>query len=164
MEFGRRIFLQILSVAAAAIGPFRGAYGADVSSDESAKKTGPGETGNPYVRGGKSLVAAVGGKDLPSMVRKAVSMIGGFAPIVLRGKSVLVKPNVVGANRNPTTTNPAVVSAVVKALYEEGAGKVFVGDMSALVRGSTKRNMERTGMLAAARDAGAEPIFFEDHK
>ncbi len=164
MEFGRRIFLQILSVAAAALGPFRGAYGADVERKESAKKIGPGEAGNPYVRGGKSLVAAVGGQDLPSMVRKAVSMIGGFGPLALRGKSVLVKPNVVGANMHPTTTNPAVVSEVARALYEEGAGKVFVGDMSALVRGSTKRNMERTGMLAAARDAGAEPIFFEDHK
>ena len=48
-------------------------------------------------------------------------------------------------------------------LYEAGAKKVYVGDMSALIRGSTAKNMERTGILAAARAAGAEPLFFEDH-
>jgi uncharacterized protein (DUF362 family) len=98
------------------------------------------------------------------MVRKAVEMIGGFGPLALPGKSVLVKPNVVGRNGSPTTTSPAVVAAVVRALYEAGAAKVYVGDMSALVRGSTERAMEATGILSAARGAGAECLFLEDHK
>jgi uncharacterized protein (DUF362 family) len=51
----------------------------------------------------------------------------------------------------------------VRALYAEGAGKVFVGDMSALIRGSTAENMERTGIAKAARDAGADVVSFEDH-
>jgi uncharacterized protein (DUF362 family) len=158
------LFLQVLAVAAGALGVFRSGTGAEVFRKESGKNPGDGKMGDPYARGGKSLVAAVGGRDLRAMVRKAVSMIGGFGPLALKGKSVLVKPNVVGANKHPTTTNPAVVSEVARALYEEGAGKVFVGDMSALVRGRTKRNMERTGILAAALEAGAEPVFFEDHK
>jgi uncharacterized protein (DUF362 family) len=163
MTFGRRGFLLMLAAVAAAAGIFRSRHGLKVFLKEAGKTVSPGAAENPFVRGGKSLVAAVGGTDVTEMVRKAVSLIGGFGPLALEGKTVLVKPNVVGANENPTTTNPAVVAAVVRALYEAGAGKVYVGDMSALIRGSTARNMERTGIMKAVRDAGAEPLFFEDH-
>ena len=164
MEFGRRTFFRILAAVGSAIGGVRSGTSAETFLKEGGKKIGPGTEGNPFVRDGKSLVSAVGGTDLAEMIRKAVSLIGGFGPLALAGKSVLVKPNVVGDNRNPTTTNPAVVAAAARALYEAGAGKVYVGDMSALIRGSTARNMERTGILAAVRAAGAEPLFFEDHK
>jgi uncharacterized protein (DUF362 family) len=164
MKSGRRAFLRILAAAASVVGVCLRRPGLRAFAMEPGKEVLPRPGANPYVRGGKSLVSAVGGRDLPEMVRRAVSLIGGFGPLALAGKSVLVKPNVVGDNGNPTTTNPAVVEAVARALYEAGAGKVYVGDMSALVRGSTARNMERTGILAAARAAGAEPLFFEDHK
>jgi uncharacterized protein (DUF362 family) len=162
MDIGRRIFLALLAAASAA-GVFRGGREVRASAGETGGGAPPGKSGNVFVRGGKSLVAAVGGKDPAEMVKRAVSLIGGFGPLALRGKSVLVKPNVVGGNGNPTTTNPAVVGATVKVLYGEGAKRVYVGDMSALIRGATAKNMERTGILAAARDAGAEPVFFEDH-
>lgn len=164
MDSGRRTFLGILAAAASVLGFNRGGSGAEFDAKEAEKEADARTGRNPFVSRGKSLVAAVGGKDLPEMVRAAVSMIGGFGPLTLGGKSVLVKPNVVGANRNPTTTNPSVVAAVVSALYEAGAGKVYVGDMSALIRGKTAENMERTGILAAARGAGAETLSFEDHK
>ncbi|HZW36969.1 MAG: DUF362 domain-containing protein [Deltaproteobacteria bacterium] len=164
MESGRRSFLRILAAAASALGASREGLGAESSPKAPGKGAGTGTGANLFTRGGKSLVAAVGGKNLPEMIGKVVSLIGGFGPLGLGGKSVLVKPNVVGANRNPTTTNPELVGAVVRALFGAGAGKVYVGDMSALVRGSTKKNMERIGILAAAREAGAEPVFFEDHK
>ena len=164
MESGRRTFLQILGAAASVLGFNRGGYAAELLAGAGGTKAGPGAAGNLFTSRGRSLVAAVGGKDLPEMVRKAVSLIGGFGPLALRGKRVLVKPNVVGSNGNPTTTNPSVVAAVVGAVYEAGAGRVFVGDMSALIRGKTEVSMERTGILAAARDAGAEPVFFEDHE
>jgi uncharacterized protein (DUF362 family) len=74
-----------------------------------------------------------------------------------------LKTNFVGERGNPTTTNPEVVKAVVELLYESGASKVYVGDMSALIRGGTAQNMEQTGIAAAARSAGAQTVFFEDH-
>src|SRR5512143_746249 len=153
MDSGRRTFLGILAAAASVLGFNRGGSGAEFDAKEAEKEADARTARNPFVSHGKSLVAAVGGKDLPEMVRAAVSMIGGFGSLTLGGKSVLVKPNVVGANRNPTTTNPSVVAAVVSALYEAGAGKVYVGDMSALIRGKTAENMGRTGILAAARGA-----------
>jgi uncharacterized protein (DUF362 family) len=162
VNLGRRVFLRTLAAASPLLGILRSGHAAGAPAEDGTK-AGTGTAGNPFARDGRSLVAAVGGKDLPEMVRKAVALIGGFGPLSLKGKSVLVKPNVVGDHEHPTTTNPAVVAAAAKALFEAGAGKIYVGDMSALVRGSTARNMERTGILAAARGAGAEPVYFEDH-
>ena len=120
MEFGRRIFLLLLAAGASAAGVFRGGTNLHAAAEEARRTSASGRSGNPFVRGRKSLVAAVGGKDLAEMVRRAVSMIGGFGPLALRGKSVLVKPNVVGGNGNPTTTNPAVVGAVVGCCTRPG--------------------------------------------
>jgi uncharacterized protein (DUF362 family) len=163
MKLGRRVFLAILAAAAAAFGIYRSRHSLKVFLREPERKSRPEIRKNPFVRGRKSLVAAAGGTDLKRMVREAVASIGGFGLLDLRNRSVLVKPNIVGGRKNPTTTNPAVIEAVVKVLYEEGAARVFVGDMSALIRGGTKKNMERTGIMKAVNDSGAEPVFFEDH-
>jgi uncharacterized protein (DUF362 family) len=98
------------------------------------------------------------------MVAEAVSMLGGFEKMGLRGKKVLVKPNVVSGRRNPTTTSPEVVRAVVELLLEAGAGEVRVGDMSALTSSSTRENMEKVGIKRAAEEAGAGVVYFEDHE
>jgi uncharacterized protein (DUF362 family) len=118
---------------------------------------------NPFVADGKSLVATVGGKDIKKMIKESVSLIGGFDKIGVRGKTILVKPNVVAGRKNPTTTNPEVVKAMVSILYEEGASEVFVGDMSALWKLPTKGNMEKTGIKKAAEEAGVRVIYFEDY-
>lgn len=163
MKLGRRVFLLAAGAAIGAAAVYRSRHALKVLPQGTGTTAAPRNAGNPFVRDGKALVSAVGGTDLPEMVRRAVSLIGGFGPLALAGKTVLVKPNVVGAHASPTTTSPAVVSAVVRVLYEENAAKVYVGDMSALIRRSTARAMERTGILAAARDAGAEAVYFEDH-
>ncbi len=118
---------------------------------------------NPYKEDGKALVGIAKGKDIMSMVREAVSLIGGLERIDIKGKTVLVKPNVVSGEPNPATTNPEVVRAVVKLLKEAGASKVIVGDMSAMMTLSTKKNFERTGIKKAAEDEGAKVVYFEDH-
>jgi len=118
---------------------------------------------NLFVADGKSLVSIVGGKDIKRMIKEFVSLIGGFDKIGIKGKTILVKPNVVAGRKNPTTTNPEVVKAMVSILYEEGASEVFVGDMSALLKLPTKGNMEKTGIKRAAEEAGAKVIYFEDY-
>jgi uncharacterized protein (DUF362 family) len=117
---------------------------------------------NLFTENGKSLVAVSSGNDAEEMVERAVSLIGGFEKLALSGKTVLVKPNVVSGEKNPATTNPDVLSAVVKLLYKSGAKKVYAGDMSALRTVSTRRNMSRNGILKAAEAAGAEVVIFED--
>ncbi|MCL7487020.1 MAG: DUF362 domain-containing protein [Desulfobulbaceae bacterium] len=163
MTFGRRAFLVTLAAVGAAFGIFRSRHSIKVFLSGATRKAEPAVGGNPFRAYGNSLVAAVGGREVKAMVEQAVSLIGGLEPLEIKGKSVLVKPNVVGGRRHPTTTNPEVVRAVVELLYEAGASTVYVGDMSALIRGGTAKNMERTGIAAAARQAGAGTLFFEDH-
>jgi uncharacterized protein (DUF362 family) len=115
------------------------------------------------IQPGKSRVGVAGGGTVHGMIREAVSLIGGFGQFDLKGKTVLVKPNVVYDKPFPATTNPELVGAVVRVLYEEGAKKVFVGDMSAAMYLNTLGNMEKNGIKKAAEDAGAEVIAFEDH-
>ena len=163
MTVGRRAFLIILAAIGAAFGIFRSWHSIKVFFSESTEKAEPATGPNPFNSEEKSLVAVVGGRDVKEMVRKSVDLLGGFELLGTRGKNILVKPNVVGARGHPTTTNPLVVKAVVELLYEAGASRVYVGDMSALIRGGTSDNMEQTGIAAAARNAGAETVFFEDH-
>ena len=119
---------------------------------------------DPYRENGKTLVGLAGGGRVDEMVREAVSLIGGLKRTGVDGKTVLVKPNVVSGEPAPGTTNPEVVRAVVELLYDEGASKVIVGDMSALLTLSTKRNFRKTGIQKAAEAAGAEVVYFEDHE
>lgn len=105
---------------------------------------------NPFIEDGKALVAIARGKDMYGMVRRAVAALGGLEKIGIRGKTVLVKPNVVSEAPHPITTNPEVVRAVVRLLYEEGAEKVYVGDMSAMLTLPTLKNMEKNGIRQAA--------------
>ena len=111
----------------------------------------------------KSLVGVAGKGSVEEKIRSAISLIGGFEPFALKGKTVLVKPNVVSYKPSPSTTNPEVVRAMVKILYEDGAKKVYVGDMSAALYLTTISNMEKAGIRKAAEEAGAEVIAFEDH-
>ncbi|MCI0526471.1 MAG: DUF362 domain-containing protein [Nitrospira sp.] len=117
---------------------------------------------NPFVRDGRALVGVVRGKDVGRMIRECVDLIGGIEKLNIRGKTVLVKPNVVSGEPPPTTTNPEVVKHTIRLLYEAGAKKVVVGDMSSLVALPTKKNLEKTGIEKVAREAGAEVIDFDD--
>jgi uncharacterized protein (DUF362 family) len=116
---------------------------------------------NPFTQDGKILVGVVQGDDVDRMVREAVAMIGGLGRLAVRGKTVLIKPNVVSDQPPPATTNPKVVGSVVRLFKEAGASRVIVGDMSAIMMLPTAGNMERTGITKAAREAGAEVIDFD---
>jgi uncharacterized protein (DUF362 family) len=117
---------------------------------------------NPFVAGGKALVGVAGGGSAEAMVAAAVELIGGFGRLAVEGKRVLVKPNVVSGSPSPTTTSPEVVGAVVRLLYRAGAREVVVGDMSALLRRFTLRNMGKNGIRRAAEEAGAKVVAFEE--
>lgn len=117
---------------------------------------------NPFVRDGKTLVGVVKGENIDRMVRECMDLIGGIEKLKVSGKTVLVKPNVVSGDPPPTTTNPEVVRSVVQLLYDAGAQKVIVGDMSGLVALPTRKNLEKTGIGRIAREAGAQVIDFDN--
>lgn len=158
----RRNFLYTVAVLSSVFTAGFGSVGALLKRPSG--KRDPIRKENPFVRGGKSLVSVVGGLDVERAMAEAVSLIGGFEAIGVRGRKVLVKPNVVAGRKSPTTTNPGVVAAAVRLLYAAGASDVWVGDMSALFRSSTKKNMEETGITRAAEEAGAKVIHFDEHE
>ncbi len=119
---------------------------------------------NVFMRDNRSLVSVVGIGDVREAVDKAVKLIGGFEKLRLKGKDVLVKPNVNSDDPHPATTNPEVVRATVELLYEAGARRVVVGDMSGIYWLPTRRSMEKTGIARAALEAGAELAFFEEEE
>jgi uncharacterized protein (DUF362 family) len=91
-----------------------------------------------------------------------VDLIGGIERLDVLGKSVLIKPNIVSGVLSPATTNPRVVRAVAKILYEAGARQVLVGDMSAFIKLPTRKNMENSFIQTMAEETGAELVPFEE--
>ncbi|MBN2147678.1 MAG: DUF362 domain-containing protein [Anaerolineales bacterium] len=82
----------------------------------------------------------------------------------LKGKRVLVKPNLVDAiESNPVTTAPQVVGAVIDLLEELGAGDVSVGDGSAFRR-DTGAVAQDCGLMAVLemRDVPFVDLNYDD--
>lgn len=127
------------------------------------KKMAPRLQPNRFVEGGHALVGVSGAGTVEERIREAVGLIGGFEKLAIKGKTVLVKPNVVSGEPSPATTDPEVVGALVRILYGYGAKKVYVGDMSAFSTLSTIRNMGKNGIRKAAEENGAEAVVFEDY-
>lgn len=106
------------------------------------------------------LAVATGGAP-GSMVRKTIDLLGGMKNFVSPGDIVVVKPNI-GWDRRPeqaATTNPEVVSEVIKMCLEAGAKKVKVFDRSC---NAAQRCYESSGIKKAASDAGAEVTYTLD--
>ncbi|MGH7205337.1 MAG: DUF362 domain-containing protein [Nitrospiraceae bacterium] len=117
---------------------------------------------NPFTRDGKALVAMVHGQDPTAMLRAGLDMIGGIARLELKGKRVLIKPNIVNDRPPPTTTSPSVIAAVVRAVREAEAADVTVADSSGIIRFPTSENLVTTGVRSAAEAAGASVLALED--
>ena len=96
------------------------------------------------------------------MVRAAIDLIGGIEKLNVFKKSILLKPNILNGASPPTTTNPKVVRAIAKMLYESGASRVLIGDMSAFFKLPTRKNMEMTFMKLMAQEVEAELVPFDE--
>jgi uncharacterized protein (DUF362 family) len=117
---------------------------------------------NAYERDGKALVAMVHGSDVEAMLAHGLRLIGGLERLNIKDKRVLIKPNVVNDRPPPTTTNPQVVSAIVRAVREAGARDILVADSSGIIRFPTSANLQATGIKEAAERHGARVLALED--
>jgi uncharacterized protein (DUF362 family) len=107
----------------------------------------------------KSIVSIVKGSDAEAMVEQALDLLGGVAPLIKRGSTVVVKPNA-GHEAGPETsvnTSPEVVSAVIRVLKKAGAGRVILAEASA-IGCDTMACLEVSGIRKAAEDAGVDEI------
>jgi len=105
-------------------------------------------------------VAVVQGEAAGALARRAVEELGGMERFVSRGDVVVLKPNI-GWDRTPeqaANTNPEVVAEVARMCLEAGARRVIVTDVPV---NEPQRCFARSGIQAAARQAGAEVILPE---
>ncbi|MFO7889465.1 MAG: DUF362 domain-containing protein [bacterium] len=89
------------------------------------------------------------------LVRQAVKELGGMNNFVNNGDIVVVKPNI-SWDRVPeqaATTNPLLVSEVVKMCLEAGAKEVKIFDHTL---NEARRCYKRSGIEKAASEAGAD--------
>ncbi len=117
---------------------------------------------NPFTRNGRPLVALVHGTDPQHTLPLALSLLGGIERLSLRGKRVLLKPNVLSDRPPPTTTDPLVVGAMARLVREQGPAETIVADGSGIIRLPTSANLTATGMRSAAEAARATVLALED--
>src|SRR5204862_6030948 len=102
-------------------------------------------------------VGIAAGSNMEEAVRRAVKLAGGM-DFIKEGQTVLIKPNVTGALKSPTTTNPEVLYATIKLVAERGPKRIIVADrsFSALFVESTPKTidvMKRVGHVDAVNQA-----------
>jgi uncharacterized protein (DUF362 family) len=97
-------------------------------------------------RGKESPVAIVRATSYDSDLVTPVKQIFELTGLDVKGKSVLLKPNLVEfSSAHPINTNPLVVLAVIEALRSRGAREVIVGE-GAGHRRDTELMVEATGL------------------
>lgn len=104
---------------------------------------------------GASVLGIARGENFSAMLKMAIGAIGGIEHYIRKGDIVLIKPNV-AFDRAPklgATTNPAVLSALIRLVREAGAAEVRVADNPIE---SPETCFQKTGIRDAAAGAGAE--------
>ena len=104
------------------------------------------------------LVVARNGEP-EEMVRRAINALGGMERFVKPGAKVVIKPNICVAYHSfeyAATTNPWVVSALVKLCLDAGADKVSVFDFP--FGGTPEQAYQVSGIAEVVTAAGGEMI------
>ncbi len=113
---------------------------------------GSGSTTTTGIPAPPDLVVIRG--DLPDQnVRAAMAQLGGMERFVTSGAKVVVKPNVL-TGRPPeyaTTTNPIVISTIIRMCLEAGAAEVTVLDYPT---SSARAAFKESGLAQATAEAG----------
>ncbi len=105
-------------------------------------------------------VAMVKHADTGYAVFRAVELAGGFG-FISPGDSVLIKIALNSPSPFPATTSPDMVRQVVSLLKAAGAGDIIVADKSPSWQ-DTEACLAQTGIQAAAVEAGARTVVFQD--
>jgi len=108
-------------------------------------------------------VAIVTGESPAAITREAMAAMGGIGRFIAKGDKVMIKPNI-GWDRTPELgagTNPEVVKTLVELCFEAGAKDVTVMDNTT---NQAQRCYARSGIAAAAKEAGAKVPFVNPHK
>jgi len=96
-----------------------------------------------------------------SAVRQAVDLLGGMRSFIRPGERVLIKPNLLKANRpeEAVTTHPEVVRAAIR-LVHEADGTTVVGDSPGF--GDFRKVCEKAGLMDVICEERATLVDFDE--
>ncbi|MEW6142373.1 MAG: DUF362 domain-containing protein [Chloroflexota bacterium] len=117
----------------------------------------PSPTPTPSPRTSSTYLAVARGNSPATITETAIKAIGGIERFVKPGNDVIVKPNICVAYHTyeyAATTNPEVVTAIVKMCLDTGARRVRVMDQP--FGGSAEQAYQRSGIAEAVRAAGGQ--------
>jgi uncharacterized protein (DUF362 family) len=97
---------------------------------------------------------------LVDCLRGLIESSVGLGQLVRPGDRVLVKPNFNSGDPPPNSTDLPLIVALIRLLFEQGAGRVTVGEGSRHPPTSTRFELRRSGLVGACRAAGAEVAVF----
>lgn len=102
-------------------------------------------------------------------VREAVRLACGSEPLISKGQTVVLKPNIFCPIPAPVTTDPRVVAAMVKVAWELGAGDVIVAEGRSIstakfrkANNTTRDCAKVVGVTDAVEAAGGRMVYLED--
>lgn len=118
---------------------------------------------NIFKEDDKTLVSIIQGDNIYAMLMEGLKLLGGLERLDIKGKSILIKPNIVNRYPSPANTNPLVIKYLIQLLRESGASQILIGDMSAIFALPTKKNAMKSGIFEVIQAEGASFVPFEDH-
>ena len=113
----------------------------------------PTDTPDPAL----ATLALVSTGDRVAGVRQALELLG-INPV--RGRRVLLKPNLNSADPAPGSTHDDVLRTLLASLSDMGALAVTIGDRSGM--GDTRRVMQQKGIFDLAETFGAQTVVFDE--
>ena len=109
-----------------------------------------------------SVVAASGTNNdsAEAILRSALDNLGGIGRFVKAGQTVAIKPNATWAFPPGTasSTDPAVLAALVKIVQEAGAGRIIVMDHCSIEPGAAE-SLRVNGIGKMVKSLGVESLF-----
>ena len=116
----------------------------------------------------KKVAKPINQESISSAVRKAAFLALGSENI-LRGKRVVIKPNIFCPMPAPVTTDPRVTAALVSYAVESGASDVIVAEGRSIstakyrkANNTTRGCAKALGFTSAVKAAGGRMVFLEE--
>ena len=111
-----------------------------------------------------TVVASIGTDEdsAESILRSALDALGGMSRFVKPGQTVAIKPNATWAYPPGTasSTDPALLKAMVKIVQEAGASKIIVMDHCSIEPGAAE-SLRVNGLGKAVKELGVESLFID---
>ena len=116
----------------------------------------PTASSQPSVVPPVNRVVLVKTDDRAEGVRRAIDLLE-YNPFPDR--SVFVKPNFNSADPAPGSTHNTTLQTLIESLYEQGAGRITVGDRSGM--GNTYAFMQQKGIIQMGEEFGFDTVVFD---